>query len=141
MEKIDYYQSDEGDLPTETIPHPHQSSTDAGPSTSSTHFVCSNWVSHILIKRFKYLTRQFYLPAIILKLGPTDRSHIPPPCMFTFSEAIIRRGASLPLHPFIVEVLDYFNVAPFLFTPNSICTMVAFYIAFMEADIGEPSAF
>ena len=60
--------------------------------------------------------------------------------MITFSEAIIWGGAFLPLHPFIAEVLDYFNVAHFQFTPNSICTMVAFYIAFMEADIGEPSA-
>ena len=60
--------------------------------------------------------------------------------MATFFEEIIRGGASLPLHPFIVEVLDYVSVAPFQFTPNSIYTMVAFYIPFMEADIGEPSA-
>ena len=58
--------------------------------------------------------------------------------MAAFLEAIIRGGASLPPHPFIVEVLDYFNVAPFQFTPIYIYTMVTFYIAFIEADIGKP---
>ena len=56
--------------------------------------------------------------------------------MTIFSKAIIQGGSSIPLHPFVIEVFDYFNIIPFQFTPNSICTMVAFYIAFMEADIG-----
>ena len=59
--------------------------------------------------------------------------------MTAFSEAIIRWGASILLHPFLIEVFDYFNLVPFEFSPNSICTIVAFYIAFMEVDIGEPS--
>ena len=59
--------------------------------------------------------------------------------MATFFEAIIRGGVSLPLHLFIVEVLAYFNIAPFQFTPNSICTTVEFYIAFKEANIGKAS--
>ena len=49
------------------------------------------------------------------------------------------KEASLPLNPFIVEVLEYFNVAHFQVTPNSFRTMVEFYMAFMEADIGKPS--
>ena len=40
MEEIHRYQSDKGDLPTES--NPHRSSTDEGPSTNITHFVCSN---------------------------------------------------------------------------------------------------
>ena len=40
---------------------------------------------------------------------------------------------------FLVEVFDYFNVVCFQFIPNLILTMVAFYIAFIEVDIGEPS--
>ena len=137
LDEIDLYQSDEGDLLTKS--NPHRSSTDEGPSTSDTHFVCSNWVSHISIKRLKYFARQFYLPTAILKSDRNDRPHIPPPHMATFSKAIIQGEASIPLHPFIVEVLDYFNVAHFQFTPNSICTIVAFYIAFREVDIGKPS--
>ena len=54
--------------------------------------------------------------------------------MVTFSEAIIRGGVSIHLHPFVIEALDYFNLVPFQLNPNSIHTMVAFYITFMEAD-------
>ena len=134
MEEIDCYQGNEGNLPIES--NLYRSFTDEGPSTSGTHFVCSDWVSHILIKRLKYPTHEFYLPSTILKPGPNDRPHIRPPRMTAFSEAIIQEGASLSLHPFIIEVLNY---TPFQFTPNSIHTMVAFYIAFMMADTGEPS--
>ena len=136
LEEIDCYQGNEGKQLEETSSHPHQSSTNEGPSTNGTHFVYSDWVSHISVKRLKYLAHEFYLPVAILKPSPNDRLHIPSPHMAAFSEAIIRERVSLPLHPFI----DYFNIAFFQFTPNSICTMVAFYIAFMEADIGEPSA-
>ena len=51
----------------------------------------------------------------------------------------MRGGASLPLHPFLVEIIQYFNIASFQFTPKSFHIMVAFHIAFMEAGIGEPS--
>ena len=47
-------------------------------------------------------------------------------------------GAFILLHSFLIELFDYFNLVPFQFTPNSIHTIVAFYIALMEADIGEP---
>ena len=59
--------------------------------------------------------------------------------MAAFIEAIMLEVASIPLHPFIIEVFDYLNVVPLQFTPNSICTIVAFYITFIEADISESS--
>ena len=59
--------------------------------------------------------------------------------MAAFSKAIMREGTSIPPHLFLIEVLYYFNLHPFHFTPNFIRTIVAFYIAFMEANIGEPS--
>ena len=60
--------------------------------------------------------------------------------MTAFSKVLIREGASLPLYPFNVEVLDYFKVVYFEFTLNSIPTMVAFYIAFIEANRSKNSA-
>ena len=78
MEEIDRYQSNEGNLPNEVNPYPHQFSTDVETSTNGTHFVCNNWVLCISIKRLKYLTRQFYLPVAIIKPGPNYRSHILP---------------------------------------------------------------
>ena len=60
--------------------------------------------------------------------------------MATFSKAIIQGGASILLHSFLIEMFDYFNIVSFQFTLNSIRTVVVFYIAFMEADIGKPLA-
>ena len=91
------------------------------------------------MERLKYLTRQFCLPSTILKPGPNDRPHTLPPRIATFFEAIILRGAFIPLHHFLVKVFNYFNVIPFQFISNSILTMLAFCFAFMEADIGKPS--
>ena len=110
-----------------------------GTSTNDTHFVYSTWVSRISVKRLKYLAHQFYLSEALPQPGPTKRPHLPLPCMMAFSEAIIQGGASLPLHPFLVQVLYYFNLAPIQFTPNSFRTMMTFYIAYMEDQLGEPS--
>ena len=60
--------------------------------------------------------------------------------MTAISETIIQGGASIPLYPFLVEVFNYFKIILFQLTPNSIRTMVAFYIGFMEANIGKLSA-
>ena len=54
-----------------------------------------------------------------------------------FSESILQRGVGLPLHDFVEAALQHFNVAPLKFTPNSFHIIVAFFIAFMEAGIGE----
>ena len=50
----------------------------------------------------------------------------------TFSEAILETGVFLPLHPFVVQVLDYFDIAPFQLPLNSHCLIVVFYIVFSE---------
>ena len=47
-------------------------------------------------------------------------------------------GASLPHHPFVKVVLQYFIVALFQFTLNSFCIIVAFFIAFTKACLIEP---
>ena len=65
LDEIECYQSKEGKLPEETTSLPHQSSTDVGTSTNGTHFICSDWVSCISIKRLKYLTRIFLLCDIL----------------------------------------------------------------------------
>ena len=116
----------------------HSSSIGARASTNDTRYVCTDWMSRISIKRMKLIARQFYLSGAIRQPRPGEIPHLPPFGMMAFFEAIMRGWASLPLHPFLIAVLEYFNVAPFQFTPNSFRIMVAFYIAFMESDIGEP---
>ena len=88
-----------------------------------------------LCKKTKIPHSPILPPCNNFKGWPSDRPHIHPPRMATFSLEIIRGGASLPFYPFIIEVLDCFNVAPFQFTPNFIRTMVTFYIAFIEANL------
>ena len=50
----------------------------------------------------------------------------------TFSETILKMRVFIPLHPFIVQVLDYFDIVPFQLPPNSHRLIVTFYIAFSE---------
>ena len=50
----------------------------------------------------------------------------------TFSEAILKMEVFLPLHPFVVQVLNYFDIVPFQLPPNSHRLIVAFYIVFSE---------
>ena len=45
--------------------------------------------------------------------SPKDRSHLPPFGYVAFSEVIMKVGASFPFYPFIDDVLQFFNVAPF----------------------------
>ena len=52
----------------------------------------------------------------------------------------MRGGASIPyLHSFVEKVLDFFNLVPFQLTPNSLRTIVTFFIPYMEVSLGEPS--
>ena len=49
-----------------------------------------------------------------------------------FSEAILKSRISFPLHLFIDEVLQFFDMVSFQLTPNFYRIIVTFYIAFME---------
>ena len=49
-----------------------------------------------------------------------------------FPEEIFKMRVFLPLHPFVVQVLDYFDIIPFQLPPNSHCLIVAFYIISSE---------
>ena len=50
----------------------------------------------------------------------------------TFSKAILKTGVFLPLHPFIVQVLDYFDIVPFQLPPNSHRLIIVFCIIFSK---------
>ena len=55
------------------------------------------------------------------------------------SEAILKAGVFLPLHPFIDQVFQFFDIIPFQLTLNSYSIIVAFFIAFSKAFGVEPS--
>ena len=55
------------------------------------------------------------------------------------SKAILKVGVFLPLHPFIDQVLQFFDIVLFQLTLNSYHIIVAFFIAFSEVCGVEPS--
>ena len=55
----------------------------------------------------------------------------PPPGYMAISEEILKTGVFLPLHPFIDQVLDFFDIVSFQLSQNSYCLIVAIYIAFL----------
>ena len=57
----------------------------------------------------------------------------------TFSEAILKMGVYLLLHPFVVKVLNYFDIVPFQRPPNSRRLIMVFYIVFSEYWVVAPS--
>ena len=48
-----------------------------------------------------------------------DRASELPEGLVAFSYSIIKFGGALPLHPFFVKVLNYFELAPLQLSPNS----------------------
>uniref|UniRef100_A0A803PB44 Transposase (putative) gypsy type domain-containing protein n=1 Tax=Cannabis sativa TaxID=3483 RepID=A0A803PB44_CANSA len=69
-----------------------------------------------------------------------DRANLPPVNMVAFSESILEAGVAWLLHPFFVEILDYFGIAPLQLTPNGWIILTCFYIAFKEAVGRAPTA-
>ena len=65
--------------------------------------------------------------------------HLPPISFMALSEAILKAGVLLPLHPFIDQVLQFFDIVPFQLTPNSYCIIMVFFISFSKACGIEPS--
>ena len=87
------------------------------------------------MKGLKLITCQFWLREEIRQPHLDEIPHLHHPGMMAFNEAIMQGGASLLLHPFLIVVLQHFNVAPFQFIPNSFCIMVAFFISFIKMGI------
>ncbi|PON79277.1 hypothetical protein PanWU01x14_013930, partial [Parasponia andersonii] len=48
-----------------------------------------------------------------------NRPHTPPHKLASFSEAVLKCGVHLPLHPYIKSIIDYYGVVPFQLTPNT----------------------
>ena len=68
-----------------------------------------------------------------------ERPHLPPRGFMATSKVILKVRVFLPLHPFIDEVLQFFDIAPFQFNPNFYRIIMAFFIIFLKACRVEPS--
>ena len=96
-------------------------------------------MSRISIEKMDSVAREYKLGGLARWPKPDERPHLPPVGFMAISEAILKVGVFLPLHPFIDQVLKLFDIAPFQLTSNSYRIMVSFFITFSEAYRVEPS--
>ncbi|XP_062111639.1 uncharacterized protein LOC133823071 isoform X2 [Humulus lupulus] len=68
-----------------------------------------------------------------------DRATEPPKGFVAFSDSIIRSGGALPLLPFFVKVLNYFELAPLQLSPNSRVTLSSLYVLYHQVHSRGPS--
>ena len=61
------------------------------------------------------------------------------PKMVCFFEAVFENGLRFPLHPFIKNVLQHFNVCPSQLSPNFWGVLVGLLVFFKDKSIGVPS--
>ena len=57
----------------------------------------------------------------------------------TLSERYLQFRVRFPLHPFFVEVLEYFGLTVFQITPNGWAHMIGLFGLFAEHEIGPPT--
>ena len=108
-------------------------STSGAPSTGpDSRYIYNDWVSDLSNKKLGFISCEFKLGNLARWVVENERPLLPPPGYMTFSEAILKTGVFLPVHPFVVQVLDYFDIVPFQLPPNSYRLIVAFYIVFLE---------
>ena len=113
------------------------SSEGAEPSTSgapsadpNSRYIYEDWVSDLSNKKLDFISRNFRVGNSASWAAGNKGPHFPPHGYVTFSEVILKTGVYLSLHPFIVQVLDFFDIICFQLPSNSHRLIVAFYIVF-----------
>ena len=94
-------------------------------------------MSRISIEKLASVACEYKLGDLARWPKSDERPYLPPTSFMALSEAI-KAGVFLPLHPFIDEVQQFFNMVLFWLTPNFYRIIVTFCIAFMEACRFEP---
>lgn len=117
-----------------------QARASAAARTSFNKFSCEDMESTVDDKDLLKWTKQFGLQGNLLAPGKDDRAHrfdtfarrkVPAPGL-VLSASLLRVGMSVPLHPFVVQVLRKFDVAPFQLSPNSYRMIISLYILYKE---------
>ena len=68
-----------------------------------------------------------------------ERPHTPLDGYVTLSERYLQFGVRFPLHPFFIEVLEYFGLTVFQITPNGWAHMIGLFGLFTEHRMGSPT--
>ena len=68
-----------------------------------------------------------------------ERPHTPPDGYVTLSKLYLKFGVRFSLHPFFVEVFEYFGLTVFQITPNGWAHMIGLFGLFAEHRLGPPT--
>ena len=86
-----------------------------------------------------FVACEYRLEGFASRPKPNEIPRLPLVSFMAIREAILKAGVFLPLHPFIDQVLQFFEIMHFQLTLNSYRINVAFYIVFSKACGVEPS--
>ena len=87
---------------------------------SDSRYICKDWISGLSNKKLGLISHEFMLGNSTRRAAKNERPHLPPQGYMTFSDAILKIRVFLPLHPFVPQVLDYFDIVPFSFLQTPI---------------------
>ena len=93
---------------------------------------CKDYVSRLSAKKMGNISQEYRLRYLPHWATGDERPHLPPPGYMAISEVILNTKVFLPFHPFIEQVLEFFDIVPFQLSPNSYRLIVVFYITFSE---------
>ncbi|PON48309.1 hypothetical protein PanWU01x14_238380 [Parasponia andersonii] len=130
-----------GDLPQDQWPrHIRDAPTfSSGYQYIEGNWSCTNVRTSCTANKLRKIASSYKI-AIPLRLPMEfNRPHTPPRKLASFSEAVLKCGVHLPLHPYIKSIIDYYGVVPFQLTPNTYRYMVGLYILYHKLGLETPS--
>ncbi|XP_062104778.1 uncharacterized protein LOC133816143 [Humulus lupulus] len=116
--------------------------TGVRPGRGRRPLLASSLVSHVSPNKLKAIMKHYRAPPEYALHVPqeTCRADRPKLGFVALSEQILKAGGTIPLHPFFVAVLNYFDLAPLQLSPNSWLTLSCLFIWFKDNEKCAPTA-
>ncbi|XP_062098493.1 uncharacterized protein LOC133804342 [Humulus lupulus] len=104
--------------------------------------LASSLVSHVSPNKLKAIVKHYRAPPEYALHVPQEAcwADRPEKGFVALSEQILKAGGTIPLHPFFVAVLNYFDLAPLQLSPNSWLTLSCLFIWFKDNVQRAPTA-
>ena len=104
--------------------------------------LASTLVSHVSENKLREIVKHYRVPLEYTLYTPSNtcRADCPSSSFVALSEHILKAGGTIPLHPFFVAVLNYFDLAPLQLAPNGWLTLSCLFLAYMKLLKRAPTA-
>ncbi|XP_062082456.1 uncharacterized protein LOC133788852 isoform X2 [Humulus lupulus] len=104
--------------------------------------LASSLMSHVSPNKLKAIVKHYRAPPEYALHAPQEacRADRPKRGFVALSEQILKAGGIIPLHPFFVAVLNYFDLASLQLSPNSWLTLSCLFIWFKDNEKRAPTA-